>query len=126
MRKLPTSGSTRLTMQPGRPVRNSRTPYRRIQLEERVERHEKAPRVLVATAFTPAGDTFVAAWAAKTSGIADLANVPIDFDCKNREDTHHDRLDEEGLDHTMNCMHRGYSNGGEPPNMFEETENNPI
>jgi len=78
--------------------------YQSIHLEECVERLEKAPKVLITNAFTSAGDLFTFARAAHD---ADLANVPIESDCKNREDTHHDRLHEDGLHHGRNCMQQG-------------------
>ena len=64
----------------------------------------KLPKVPIAKSFASACDLFIFARAANAIPIADPANVRIEFDCKNREAEHHDRLHEEGLGHTRNCM----------------------
>ena len=109
-------------MQRCRQARNIRTPSRRVHLEECVERLERTPKVHIANAVTSASDISTVARAANTIRIKDLATVLIEIDCKNREDTHQDRLDQEGLRHTRSCMHRGHSNVVETLNAFEETE----
>jgi hypothetical protein len=84
--------------------------------------NERTPKVHAADAAISASDIFIVAWVASAIRIVELVDVAIEFVCKNREDAHHDRLDQGYLRHTRNCTHRGCSNVVETLNAFDQTD----